>query len=296
MLRSTDGRNEVAYAASRFFHSYGLKFLFSQGNPIFTLCNFTKPNNIIFMALLSGKNVLITGASKGIGRAMALRFAQEGANVAFTYLSSVEKGQALENELKQFGTKIKGYRSDASIYASAEELVNQVVADFGTLEVLVNNAGITKDGLLMRMTEEQWDSVITVNLKSAFNLTKAATKFMMKQKNGSVINITSVVGVSGNAGQANYAASKAGMIGFTKSVAQELGSRNIRCNAIAPGFIETEMTEVLDPKVKEEWEKGIPLKRAGKPEEVADAAIFLASDMSRYITGQVLQVCGGMLT
>ncbi|MCU0428991.1 MAG: 3-oxoacyl-[acyl-carrier-protein] reductase [Cytophagaceae bacterium] len=248
------------------------------------------------MALLSGKNVLITGASKGIGRAMALRFAQEGANVAFTYLSSVEKGQALENELKQFGTKIKGYRSDASIYASAEELVNQVVADFGTLEVLVNNAGITKDGLLMRMTEEQWDSVITVNLKSAFNLTKAATKFMMKQKNGSVINITSVVGVSGNAGQANYAASKAGMIGFTKSVAQELGSRNIRCNAIAPGFIETEMTEVLDPKVKEEWEKGIPLKRAGKPEEVADAAIFLASDMSRYITGQVLQVCGGMLT
>lgn len=248
------------------------------------------------MALLSGKNVLITGASKGIGRAMALRFAQEGANVAFTYLSSVEKGQALENELKQFGTKIKGYRSDASVFAAAEELVTSVVADFGTLDVLINNAGITKDGLLMRMTEEQWDSVITVNLKSVFNLTKAAIKPMMKQKNGSVINITSVVGVSGNAGQANYAASKAGMIGFTKSVAQELGSRNIRCNALAPGFIETEMTEVLDPKVKEEWEKGIPLRRAGKAEEVADVAIFLASDLSRYVTGQTIHVCGGMLT
>lgn len=248
------------------------------------------------MTLLKGKNVLVTGASKGIGRAIALRCAQEGANVAFTYLSSVEKGQALESELQAFGIKAKGYRSDASGYAAAEELINNVVAEFGKIDALVNNAGITKDGLLMRMSEEQWDEVIRVNLKSVFNLTKAAIKPLMKEKKGSVINITSVVGVSGNAGQANYAASKAGMIGFTKSVAQELGSRNIRCNAIAPGFIETEMTAVLDPKLKEEWEKGIPLKRAGKADEVADAVVFLASDMSTYISGQVLQVCGGMLT
>ncbi len=248
------------------------------------------------MTLLKGKNVLVTGASKGIGRAIALRCAQEGANVAFPYLSSVEKGQALEGELQAFGIKAKGYRSDASGYAAAEELINTVVAEFGKIDALVNNAGITKDGLLMRMSEEQWDEVIRVNLKSAFNLTKAAIKPLMKEKKGSIINITSVVGVSGNAGQANYAASKAGMIGFTKSVAQELGSRNIRCNAIAPGFIETEMTAVLDPKVKEEWEKGIPLRRAGKAEEVADAVVFLASDLSTYISGQVLQVCGGMLT
>jgi len=248
------------------------------------------------MTLLKGKNVLVTGASKGIGRAIALRCAQEGANVAFTYLSSVEKGQALEEELKAFGVKAKGYRSDASINSAAEELINSVVAEFGKIDALVNNAGITKDGLLMRMSEEQWDEVIRVNLKSVFNLTKAVIKPMMKEKKGSVINITSVVGVSGNAGQSNYAASKAGMIGFSKSVAQELGSRNIRCNAIAPGFIETEMTAVLDPKVKEEWEKGIPLKRAGKADEVADCVVFLASDMSTYISGQVIQVCGGMLT
>jgi len=248
------------------------------------------------MTLLKGKNVLVTGASKGIGRAIAIRCAQEGANVAFTYLSSVEKGQALENELQTFGIKAKGYRSDASEYAATEELINTVVTEFGKIDALVNNAGITKDGLLMRMSEEQWDEVIRVNLKSVFNLTKAAVKPLMKEKKGSIINITSVVGISGNAGQANYAASKAGMIGFTKSVAQELGSRNIRCNAIAPGFIETEMTGVLDPKVKEEWEKGIPLRRAGKAEEVADAVVFLASDMSTYISGQVLQVCGGMLT
>jgi 3-oxoacyl-[acyl-carrier protein] reductase len=248
------------------------------------------------MALLKGKNVLVTGASKGIGRAIALRCAEEGANVAFTYLSSVEKGQALEDELKAFGIKAKGFRSDASVYTAAEELINGVLAEFGSIDALVNNAGITKDGLLMRMSEEQWDEVIRVNLKSAFNLTKAAIKPLMKEKKGSIINITSVVGVSGNAGQANYAASKAGMIGFTKSVAQELGSRNIRCNAIAPGFIETEMTSVLDPKVKEEWEKGIPLKRAGKAEEVADCVVFLASDRSTYISGQVIQVCGGMLT
>jgi 3-oxoacyl-[acyl-carrier protein] reductase len=246
------------------------------------------------MKLLSGKTALVTGASKGIGRAIALRYAEQGANVAFTYLSSVEKGQALEAELQSLGIKAKGYRSDASIYTAAEELINDVLKDFGALDILVNNAGITKDGLLMRMSEEQWDTVIQVNLKSVFNLTKAATKPMMKQKAGSIINITSVVGIRGNAGQANYAASKAGIIGFTKSVALELGSRNIRSNALAPGFIETEMTEDLGNK--EEWLKGIPLKRGGLPEEVADCAVFLASDMSKYITGQVLQVDGGMLT
>jgi 3-oxoacyl-[acyl-carrier protein] reductase len=246
------------------------------------------------MKLLEGKIALITGASKGIGRAIALRYAEQGAQVAFTYLSSVEKGQALEAELQALGIKAKGYRSDASIYTEAENLVNQVVADFGGLDVLVNNAGITKDGLLMRMSEEQWDTVIQTNLKSVFNLTKASMKQMMKQKNGSIINITSVVGIRGNAGQANYAASKAGIIGFTKSVALELGSRNIRSNAVAPGFIETEMTETLANK--EEWLKSIPLKRGGTGEEVADCVVFLGSDMSKYITGQVLQVDGGMLT
>lgn len=246
------------------------------------------------MKLLEGKIALITGASKGIGKAIAEKYASQGANVAFTYLSSVEKGQALEAALQSQGIKVKGYRSDASQYQAAEELVNEVIKDFGGLDILVNNAGITKDGLLMRMSEEQWDSVIQVNLKSVFNLTKAVMKQMMKQKNGSIINLTSVVGIRGNAGQANYAASKAGIIGFTKSVALELGSRNIRSNAIAPGFIETEMTEELTNK--EEWLKGIPLKRGGTPEEVADCAVFLASDMSKYITGQVLQVDGGMLT
>lgn len=248
------------------------------------------------MNLLDGKTALITGASKGIGRAIARRFAQEGANVAFTYLSSVEKGQALEEELRSLGVTAKGYRSDAADYKAAEALVNSVVADFGTLDVLVNNAGVTKDGLLMRMSEEQWDTVIHINLKSVFNLTKAATRTLMKQKYGSIINLTSVVGIRGNAGQANYAASKAGIIGFTKSVALELGSRNIRSNAIAPGFIETEMTSELDAKVVEEWKQSIPLKRSGSPEDVADCAVFLASDLSRYITGQVLQVDGGMLT
>lgn len=227
---------------------------------------------------------------------MARRFAQEGAHVAFTYLSSVEKGQALEDELKPFGTPIKGYRSDASDHKAAEELVNQVITDFGKLDVLINNAGVTKDGLLMRMSEEQWDTVINVNLKSVFNLTKAAIKPMMKAKFGSIINLTSVVGIRGNAGQANYAASKAGIIGFTKSVALELGSRNIRSNAIAPGFIETEMTGEINEKAIEEWKQSIPMKRGGSPDEVADCAVFLASDMSRYITGQVLQVDGGMLT
>lgn len=248
------------------------------------------------MGLLQGKNILVTGASKGIGRAIATRFAQEGANIAFTYLSSVEKGQALEKELTEQGVKAKGYRSDASKLDAAEELINNVIADFGSIDALVNNAGVTRDGLLMRMNEEQWDTVININLKSVFNLTKSAIRQLMKQKYGSIINITSVVGIRGNAGQANYAASKSGIIGFTKSVALELGSRNIRSNAIAPGFIETEMTGELDQKVVDEWKTSIPLKRAGKPEEVADAAVFLASDLSQYVTGQVIQVDGGMLT
>lgn len=245
---------------------------------------------------LKGKTALVTGASKGIGRAIAHKLAQAGANVAFTYLSSVEKGQALEAELQQAGIKARGFRSDASDFAAAEQLVNDVIKEFGQLDVVVNNAGITRDGLLLRMTEEHWDEVLRINLKSAFNLTKAAVKPMMKARSGSIINITSVVGLRGNAGQANYAASKAGMIGFTKSVALELGSRNIRCNAVAPGFIETEMTDQLDPKVIEEWNSTIPLKRAGKGDDVANAVLFLASDASAYITGQTLQVDGGMLT
>lgn len=248
------------------------------------------------MKLLEGKTAIVTGASKGIGRAIATQFAKEGANVAFTYLSSVEKAQALEQELQAYGTKIKGYRSDASNHAEAENFANQVVADFGTIDILVNNAGITRDGLLMRMSEQQWDEVINTNLKSVFNLTKASLKVFMKNKKGSIINITSVVGLRGNAGQANYSASKAGIIGFTKSVALELGSRNIRSNAIAPGFIETEMTGVLNEEVVKGWTDNIPLKRAGKAEDVANAAVFLASDLSTYVTGQVLQVDGGMLT
>jgi len=248
------------------------------------------------MALLHNKIVLVTGASRGIGRAIALKMAQEGASVAFTYLASSQKGEALEAELSALGVRAKGYRSDASDYKQAEELMTSVILDFGTIDVLINNAGITKDGLLMRMSEEQWDSVIQVNLKSVFNLTKAAIKPMMKAKSGSIINLTSVVGIRGNAGQANYAASKAGIIGFTKSVALELGSRNIRSNAIAPGFILTEMTGELNSSATEEWTKSIPLKRGGQAEEVADACVFLASDMSKYITGQVLQVDGGMLT
>jgi 3-oxoacyl-[acyl-carrier protein] reductase len=248
------------------------------------------------MKLLENKVALITGASRGIGKGIALKFAQQGANIAFTYLSSVEKAQTLEKELEAFGIKAKGYRSDAANFKAAEELVNAVVADFGTVDVLVNNAGITRDTLLMRMSEEQWDEVINANLKSVFNLTKAIQKPMLKQRKGSIINMSSVVGVKGNAGQANYAASKAGIIGFTKSVALELGSRNIRSNAIAPGFIETEMTEVLDPKVVEGWRASIPLKRGGTTEDIANATLFLASDMSAYITGQVMNVCGGMLT
>ena len=215
--------------------------------------------------------------------------------MAFTYLSSVEKGQALEQELQKFGTKIKGYRSDASKFEEAEKLVSDIVADFGTWHIVVNNAGITKDNLLLRMTEQDWDDVINVNLKSMFNTTKVTSKVMLKNRYGVFINLSSVVGVQGNAGQSNYAASKAGIIGFSKSVAKEFGSRNIRRNVVAPGFIRTEMTDVLDPKVVEGWEAGIPLKRAGQPEDVANACVFLASDMSAYITGQVIPVCGGML-
>jgi 3-oxoacyl-[acyl-carrier protein] reductase len=255
------------------------------------------PNKILhFMGLLSGKNTLVTGASKGIGREIAIRFALEGANVAFTFLSSVEKGQALEAELAAFGVKAKGYRSDASDFKAAEQLINDVVAEFGGLDILVNNAGITRDNLLMRMTEESWDEIMNVNLKSCFNTVKAATRTMMKAKSGSIINMTSVVGVKGNAGQANYAASKAGIIGFTKSVALELGSRNIRCNAVAPGFIETEMTDALDEKTVQGWRDGIPMKRGGQPEEVANVCVFLASEMSSYVSGQVLHVNGAMYT
>src|SRR5210317_700342 len=248
------------------------------------------------MGLLSGKTAIITGASKGIGKGIAETFAKQGANVAFTFLSSVEKGQALEQELQQYGTNVKGYRSDASKMEDAEALVAQVIEDLGGVDIVVNNAGITKDMLLMRMTEEDFNRVIEVNLNSVFNMTKAVQRTFLKQRSGSIVNISSVVGVKGNAGQANYAASKAGIIGFTKSVALELGSRNIRCNAIAPGFIETEMTAVLDEKTVQQWRDGIPLKRGGSPEDVANACLFLASDMSGYVTGQVMNVCGGMLT
>jgi len=246
--------------------------------------------------LLAGKVALVTGASKGIGKGIALKLAEAGASVAFTYLSSVEKGLALEAELQKFMVKAKGYRSDASDFKAADDLINEVVKDFGTIDIVVNNAGITRDGLLMRMSEEQFNEVIRTNLNSVFNITKAVQRPMLKQRSGSIINISSVVGVKGNAGQANYAASKAGIIGFTKSVALELGSRNIRCNAIAPGFIETEMTEVLNQETVKQWREAIPLKRGGTPEDVANAVLFLASGLSAYITGQVLNVDGGMLT
>jgi 3-oxoacyl-[acyl-carrier protein] reductase len=248
------------------------------------------------MKLLENKVVLITGASRGIGRGMALKFAEQGARVAFTFLSSPEKGLELQQELEAFGQPAKGYRSDAADYQAAEQLIEQVLADFGKVDAVVNNAGITRDGLLMRMSEEQFDEVIRTNLKSVFNITKAVQKPMLKARAGSIVNVSSVVGVRGNAGQSNYAASKAGIIGFTKSIALELGSRNIRCNAIAPGFIETEMTAALDPKVVESWRQSIPLKRGGTPEDVANLALFLCSDLSAYITGQTLSVCGGMLT
>ncbi|MEI8203472.1 MAG: 3-oxoacyl-[acyl-carrier-protein] reductase [Bacteroidota bacterium] len=248
------------------------------------------------MSLLVGKKALITGASRGIGRSIAIEFAKNGADVAFTDLQYDDRAISLENELRAFGVKAKAYVSDASKFDQAESLINSVVEDFGTIDALVNNAGITRDNLLLRMTENDWDMVININLKSVFNYTKAIQKVMLKKRSGSIINISSVVGIEGNAGQSNYSASKAGIIGFSKSVAQELGSRSIRCNAIAPGFIETEMTSVLPPEIKEGWVKDIPLKRVGLPEDVAKLAVFLASDLSTYITGQVISVCGGLHT
>ena len=246
------------------------------------------------MKLLEGKVAIITGASRGIGKAIAEEFVKQGATVAFTYISSTEKAKKLEGELASLGGIAKGFQSDAAKFEDAQNLVDQVVEEVGGVDVLVNNAGITRDTLLMRMSEEQWDEVINTNLKSAFNLTKAVQRPMLKARKGSIINMSSVVGVGGNAGQANYAASKAGLLGFTKSVAQELGSRNIRCNAIAPGFIETEMTGALDEKVVQEWRDAIPLKRGGAPQDVANLTVFLGSDMSSYITGQTINVCGGM--
>lgn len=248
------------------------------------------------MKILEGKKAIITGASRGIGSGIAEVFAREGADVAFTYSSSDGPAKELEKKLSDMGVKAKAYKSDASSFEAAEELVARVLEDFGGVDILVNNAGITKDNLLMRMSEEDFDKVIEINLKSVFNMTKAIQRTFLKQRGGSIINMSSVVGVKGNAGQANYAASKAGMIGFTKSVALELGSRNIRCNAIAPGFIETEMTGKLDEKTVQGWRDAIPLKRGGTPEDVANACLYLASDLSAYVTGQVLHVDGGMLT
>ena len=248
------------------------------------------------MKLLEGKTALITGASRGIGKSIAITFAKHGANVAFTDLEVNDAAKAVEDEINALGVKGKAYASDASSFQGSEDVVNEILQDFEKIDILVNNAGITRDTLLMRMTEEQWDMVININLKSAFNLTKAVQRIMLKQRSGSIINMSSVVGVKGNAGQANYAASKAGLIGFTKSVALEFGSRNIRCNAIAPGFIETEMTAVLDQNIVQKWVEAIPLRRSGSPEDVANCAVFLGSDLSSYMTGQVFQVDGGMLT
>jgi len=248
------------------------------------------------MKLLEGKVAFITGASRGIGKAIAIAFAEQGASIAFTDVRRDEIMEATELEIQAFGVKAIGYASDASSFDDSERVANEIAAAFGRIDILVNNAGITRDNLLMRMTEADWDLVIKVNLKSVFNLTKAVQKYMLKQRSGSIINMSSVVGVNGNAGQSNYSASKAGLIGFTKSVAQELGSRNIRCNAIAPGYIETEMTAKLSEEVRTQWAAQIPLRRGGKPEDVAQACVFFASDLSAYVTGQVLSVCGGMST
>lgn len=248
------------------------------------------------MKLLEGKVAIITGASRGIGSGIAKVFADHGAHVAFTYSSSEAPALELEKELVAKGVKAKAYKSDAASFQESQELVDAVVADFGTVDILINNAGITKDNLLMRISEEDFDKVIEVNLKSVFNMTKAIQRTMLKQRSGSIINMSSIVGVKGNAGQTNYAASKAGIIGFTKSVALELGSRNIRCNAVAPGFIETEMTGALNEAVVQGWRDGIPLKRGGTPQDVANACVFLASNLSDYVTGQTLHVDGGMLT
>ncbi len=248
------------------------------------------------MKLLEGKTALITGASRGIGKAIAHRFAQEGSDIAITNIADDEEFKATIREFEAMGVKAKGYVSNAASFVDSQRVIDEVVKDFGRIDVLVNNAGITRDTLLMRMSEDQWDSVIAVNLKSVFNLTKAVLMTMIKQKGGSIINMSSVVGVSGNAGQSNYSASKAGILGFTKSIAKEVGSRNIRCNAIAPGFILTEMTEKLPEDVKNDWVNKIPLKRGGTPEDVANTALYLASDLSSYVTGQTIHVCGGMLT
>lgn len=246
------------------------------------------------MKLLEGKTALVTGAARGIGKAIALKFAAEGANIAFTDLVIDENGKQTEAEIAALGVKVKGYASNAANFEETHEVVKQVVEDFGRIDVLVNNAGITKDGLMMRMSEGQWDAVLTVNLKSAFNFIHACTPVMMKQRTGSIINMASVVGISGNAGQCNYSASKAGMIGLAKSIAKEIGSRGVRANCIAPGFIITDMTAKLPEEVRKQWEQQIPLRRGGTPEDVANVATFLASDLSSYVTGQVIPVCGGM--
>ena len=246
------------------------------------------------MKLLEGKTALVTGAARGIGKGIALKFAAEGANIAFTDLVIDENGEATKAEIEAKGVKCMAYASNAADFAQTEEVVGQVHKDFGSIDILVNNAGITKDGLMMRMTEAQWDAVINVNLKSAFNFIHACTPIMMRQRSGSIINMASVVGVHGNAGQSNYAASKAGMIALAKSVAQEMGSRGVRANAIAPGFIETAMTAALPEDVRADWAKKIPLRRGGQPEDIANVATFLASDLASYVTGQVLQVDGGM--
>jgi len=248
------------------------------------------------MKLLEGKTAIVTGGARGIGRAIAMAFAKEGAGIAVTDLKVDENALEVEKQISQQGVKCKVYASDASSFSDTDQVVKQIVNDFGTVDILVNNAGITMDALLLRMTEQQWDAVLNVNLKSVFNFTKAVQMIMIRKQGGSIINMSSVVGVGGNAGQANYSASKAGMIGFTKSIAQELGSRNVRCNAIAPGFIITEMTARLTDEVKKAWEEKIPLKRGGTPEEVAKVALFLASDLSSYVNGQVIGVCGGMRT
>jgi len=248
------------------------------------------------MKLLEGKVVLVTGATRGIGKGIALMMAKHGADVAFTYASSAKAAEEIAEEIVSMGVKAEAFQSNAADYQAAEELINAVLDKFERIDVVVNNAGITRDGLLMRMTEENWDDVMNTNLKSVFNITKAVQRTLLKQRSGSIINISSVVGIRGNAGQANYAASKAGIIGFTKSIAQELGSRNIRCNAIAPGFIATEMTEELGEETINNWLKSVPLARPGTPEDVANAVLFLASDMSTYVSGQTLNVCGAMLT
>ena len=248
------------------------------------------------MKLLQGKVAVITGATRGIGKGIALKFAEQGADIAFTFVSSAEKAKQVESQLKEFSVKAVGFQSNAGDFEQSQLLVDSIVSEFGRIDVLINNAGITKDGLLMRMSEQDWDDVMSVNLKSVFNMTKASLRTFLKQRSGSIINMSSIVGVQGNAGQSNYSASKAGIIGFSKSIAKEIGSRNIRCNVIAPGFIETEMTAALGEDVINKWSENIPLKKPGSTEDIANACLYLSSDMSSYVTGQVLSVCGGMLS